>query len=77
MNKRNQTIFPILALCLLGGAIYLTMALIYQRLVYSPRAVLENASAFWEEEAPQKYTRLWAEAVGYNSIMHLHDLQIV
>ena len=36
-----------------------------ERIVYDPQTILENEEAFWEEEKPQKYTKLWAEAVGY------------
>jgi hypothetical protein len=36
-----------------------------ERNVYDPQTVLENEETFWEEEKSQKYTKLWAEAVGY------------
>lgn len=36
-----------------------------ERIVYDPQSILENEDAFWEEEKPQKYTKLWANAVGY------------
>jgi hypothetical protein len=36
-----------------------------EKIVYDPRTILEDEGAFWEEEKPQKYTKLWAEAVGY------------
>lgn len=36
-----------------------------ERIIYDPETILENEDAFWEEEKPQKYTKLWAEAVGY------------
>ncbi len=36
-----------------------------ERIVYEPQAVLDDEIAFWEEEKPQEYTKLWAEAVGY------------
>lgn len=36
-----------------------------ERIVYDPQTILENEDPFWEEEKPQKYTKLWAEAVGY------------
>jgi hypothetical protein len=36
-----------------------------EKILNDPQAVLENEEAFWEEEKPQIYTKLWAQGVGY------------
>lgn len=36
-----------------------------EKIVNDPQTILETESEFWEEEKPQKYTKLWADGVGY------------
>ncbi|MFX0114731.1 MAG: DUF5700 domain-containing putative Zn-dependent protease [Candidatus Hodarchaeota archaeon] len=36
-----------------------------EKIVNSPEIILENWEAFWEDERPQKLTKLWAEGVKY------------
>ncbi len=36
-----------------------------EKIVNDPRAILGDEESFWEDEKPQEYTRLWAEANNY------------
>jgi hypothetical protein len=36
-----------------------------EKIVNDPHAILGDEESFWEDEKPQEYTRLWAEAVNY------------
>lgn len=36
-----------------------------EKIVNDPHAILGDEESFWEEEKPQEYTRMWAEAVNY------------
>ena len=41
-----------------------------EKIVFDPQSVLENEESFWEDESPQKYTKLWAESVGYSDFFN-------
>jgi hypothetical protein len=36
-----------------------------EKIVNDPHAILGDEESFWEDEKPQEYTRMWAEAVNY------------